>query len=145
MKLPLPNSAVGRRIAEMPEVSKRGVIEKLHIAQRFSLKLDETKGDGKSQLFYFARFVAETCIIQQFLSCRELETTTTDSNIFDTVNCYFQDKNLYRSNCISVCINDAAAMTGQFEGFIDPSKGRESLFNKYSLLFTSQSSSCDKR
>jgi hypothetical protein len=53
----------------------------------------------------------ETRVIQKRLLFRELDTST-DSDIFDTANSYFQDGNIYWNNCTSVCTDFAATMTG---------------------------------
>jgi hypothetical protein len=87
MKLLLPNSAAGGRIMEMHEDIKYDVKEKLHIAEKFSLQLDETTdASGKSQLISSARFVVETQIIQQLSFCQELDTTITTGNDMMTTN-----------------------------------------------------------
>jgi hypothetical protein len=41
-----------------------------------------------------------------------LETQTTGADSFAAVNNYFQEKGLLWINCISVCSDGAAAMTG---------------------------------
>uniref|UniRef100_A0A6P7FXX0 Zinc finger BED domain-containing protein 5-like n=1 Tax=Diabrotica virgifera virgifera TaxID=50390 RepID=A0A6P7FXX0_DIAVI len=62
---------------------------------QFALQLDEsTDISGKAQLISFVRFVYGPKIIEQFLFCRELETTTTGADIFSTVDTFFQDHGL---------------------------------------------------
>jgi hypothetical protein len=96
INLPLSNNTVGRRIVKMSKNIKHNINNILHIAEKFSLQLGETTDmSGKSQLIFFTRFVVETQTIHQLLFCWELDmmtiTTTTGSDIFDTVSCYSRD------------------------------------------------------
>lgn len=97
----------------MSEDIVKNVNEKLQMDNKFAIQLDEsTDISGKSQIISFIRFVNENEIIEQFLFCRELQTTTTGTDIFKAVNNYFEENNMLWSNCISICSDGAAAMTG---------------------------------
>jgi hypothetical protein len=63
----------------------------------------------------FVRFVEGPEIIDQFLFCQQLETQTTGADIFAAVNTYFQEKGLLWINCISICSDGTAAMTGHIK------------------------------
>ncbi|KAK5644856.1 hypothetical protein RI129_006156 [Pyrocoelia pectoralis] len=81
-KVLLSNDTVHRCITDMSIDIQSNVREKLKNTQ-FALQLDEsTDISGKSQLISFARFVNGPEIIEQFLFCRELVTTTTGADIF---------------------------------------------------------------
>ncbi|XP_072377984.1 protein FAM200C-like [Diabrotica undecimpunctata] len=88
-KVPLSNDTVHRRILDMSIDIQSNVREVLANTQ-FALQLDEsTDISGKAQLISFVRFVYGPEIIEQFLLCRELETTTTGADIFSTVDTFF--------------------------------------------------------
>ncbi|XP_072384756.1 protein FAM200C-like [Diabrotica undecimpunctata] len=117
-KVPLLNDTVHRRILDMSIEIQSNVREVLANTQ-FALQLDEsTDISGKAQLISFVRFVYGPEIIKQFLLCRELETTTTGTDIFSTVDTFFQDHGLKWTDCIAICTDRAAAMTGYVKGFL---------------------------
>lgn len=88
--IPLSNDTVRRRILTMSEGIVRNVNDLLQKDKEFALQLDEsTDVSGKSQLISFIRFVNENEIIEQFLFCRELQTTTTGVDIWNAVNNFF--------------------------------------------------------
>jgi len=78
----------------------------------------------KSQLISFIRFLNGIEIIEQFLFFRELQTTTTEVDILNAVNNYFDENKMLWSNCISICLDDAASMTGRYKGFLTHSKNK---------------------
>ncbi|XP_008185178.1 zinc finger BED domain-containing protein 5-like [Acyrthosiphon pisum] len=122
----LSNDTVRRRIITMSEDIVKNVNEILQKDKEFALQLDEsTDVSGKSQLISFIRFVNEEKIIEQFLLCRELQTTTTGVDIFNAVDNYFEENNMVWSNCISICTDGAAAMTGRFKGFLTLTKNKK--------------------
>lgn len=124
--IPLSNDTVRRRIITMSEDIVKNVNEILQKDKEFALQLDEsTDVSGKSQLISFIRFVNEEKIIEQFLFCRELQTTTTGVDIFNAVDNYFEENNMVWSNCISICTDGAAAMTGRFKGFLTLAKNKK--------------------
>jgi len=126
LNIPLSNDTVRRRIITMSEDIVKNVNEILQKDKEFALQLDEsTDVSGKSQLISFIRFVNEEKIIEQFLFCRELQTTTTGVDIFNAVDNYFEENNMVWSNCISICTDDAAAMTGRFKGFLTLAKNKK--------------------
>ncbi|XP_072389281.1 protein FAM200C-like [Diabrotica undecimpunctata] len=88
-KVPLSNDIVHRCILDMSIDIQSNVREVLAKTQ-FALQLDEsTDISGKAQLISFVRFVYGPEIIEQFLFCHGLETTTTGTDIFSTVDTFF--------------------------------------------------------
>lgn len=122
-KIPLSNDTVKRRITDMSEDIECTVAEKMRECKKFALQLDEsTDVSNRAQLMAFVRFVSETKIIEQFLFCKELMTSTTGADIFQVVNTYLQEKQLTWEYCCSICTDGAAAMTGRIKGFISLAK-----------------------
>ncbi|XP_072401622.1 protein FAM200C-like [Diabrotica undecimpunctata] len=116
-KVPLSNDTVYRRILDISINIQSNVREVLANTQ-FALQLDEsTDISGKAQLISFVRFVYGPEIIKQFLVCRELKTTTTGTDIFSTVDTFFQDHGL-KTDCIAICTDGAAAVTGNVKEFL---------------------------
>jgi hypothetical protein len=111
-EVPLSNNIVSRRINEMSRDIEMNVHGRLRDIV-FALQLDEsTDASGKCQVLAFVRFEGNSDIIELFLFCRELTTTTTRREIFDCVNVYFEEHEIQWAHCISVCTDDAPVLTG---------------------------------
>ncbi|CAJ1099377.1 Hypothetical predicted protein [Octopus vulgaris] len=79
----LSNDTISRRILEMSENVEDNVQKKLKNSN-FALTMDEsTDISNKSQLLAFVRFIDENEIINQFLCCKEMSTTTRGQDIFE--------------------------------------------------------------
>jgi hypothetical protein len=116
-KVPSSNNTVSRRINEMSRDFEMNINGRLRDVV-FAVQLDEsTDASGKCQALTFVRFEENSVIIEQFLFCREL-TTTTGREIFDCVNAYFKEHEMQFAHCISVCTDGAPALTGRIKGFI---------------------------
>jgi len=70
-----------------------------------------------AQLLLFVRYIYEGCIHEHILFCRPLEGHTRGKDIYRKVNEFFEKEGLNWKNCIGVCTDGAAAMTGQDLGF----------------------------
>ncbi|XP_072395056.1 protein FAM200C-like [Diabrotica undecimpunctata] len=118
LKVPLSNDTDHRRILDM-SIDIQSNVRKVLANTQFALQLNESTGiSGKAQLISFVRFVYGPEIIEEFLFCRELETTTTGADIFSTVDTFFQDYGLKWTNCIAICTDGAAAIAGNVKGFL---------------------------
>ena len=82
-KVPLSNDAVHRRILEMStNIEKTICSNKLQFSD-FALQVDGSKYNAnKAQLLAFIRFIDENQIVNQFLFCKELSTTTKGEDVF---------------------------------------------------------------
>lgn len=57
-------------------------------------------------------------IQEEFFCSLNLKMYCTSDEIFNTISYYFKKLNLQFSNCISICTDNAAAMTGSFNGLV---------------------------
>ncbi|KAL4104841.1 hypothetical protein QTP88_020117 [Uroleucon formosanum] len=95
------------------------VREKLSDSRLFALQLDEsTDISKKCQLPSYIRFIDDDSVIEQFLACSELPTTSTGADLYDSMSNTLTDNGLSWKNCLSVCTDGAPAMTGKFKGFV---------------------------
>jgi len=77
-KVPLSNNTINRRINDMTLNINEIVLEKIKNQKLFSLQIDESIDiSSKAQLLGFGRFVYNSNIVDQFLFCKELKSTTT--------------------------------------------------------------------
>ena len=84
----------------------------------FSLQLDEsTDVSSCSQLLVYVRYVHEKKFKEEFLLCRELETTTKAQDVFELINRFFQENNIEWKNLCGVCTDGTPAMLGSRSGF----------------------------
>ena len=99
------------------------VLEKIKNQKLFSLQIDESiDKTSKAQLLGFGRFVDNFNIVEQFLFCKELMSTTTGEDIFDVVNNFFEKSGLSWNYCCGVCTDGAPSMTGKYKGFVTLAK-----------------------
>ena len=84
----------------------------------FSLQLDEsTDVSSCSQLLVYVRYVYEKEFKEEFLLCRELETTTKVQDVFVLIDNFFQENGIEWKNLCGICTDGAPAMLGSRSGF----------------------------
>jgi hypothetical protein len=116
--IPLSNTTVKRRIDEMADNVENQLIKKIKSSDYYSIQIDETTDISKcAQLLTYVRFINNNQMKEEMLFCRELESNTTGEEIF---NCLDEYVNRYFgwNNCIAVCSDGAASMTGKKSGLI---------------------------
>ncbi|GFT40272.1 zinc finger BED domain-containing protein 5 [Nephila pilipes] len=139
-KVSLSADTVKRRIHDMSSDILGTLIKKLLSAEKFALHIDETTDiKNKAQLIAIVRFVDEDFIKEHYLFCKEVPERTTGEEIFRVTDDFFKICNIQWSNCIAVCMDGAAAMTGRKKGFVSCVKQKKSDGTIYSLLHTSRS------
>ncbi|GFU34243.1 SCAN domain-containing protein 3 [Nephila pilipes] len=113
-KVSLSADTVKRRIHDMSSDILGALIKKLLSAEKFALQIDETTDiKNKAQLIAIVRFVDEDFIKEHYLFCKEVPERTTGEEIFRVKDDFFKICNIQWSNCIAVCTDGAAAMTGR--------------------------------
>lgn len=118
-KVSLSADTVKRRIHDMSGDILGTLVRKLILAEKFSLQIDEsTDIKNMAQLIAIVRFVDEDSIKEHYLFCKEVPERTTGEEIFQVTDEFFKKYNIQWSNCISVCTDGAAAMTGSKKGFV---------------------------
>ncbi|GFU53610.1 zinc finger MYM-type protein 6 [Trichonephila clavipes] len=94
------------------------VIKRIQNSSVFALQLDETTDITKmSQLIIYVRFIfnediTETC----FYVAKVWKEKQLEKKIFQVINEYFEAKSLSWVNCVAVCTDGAAAITGSNKG-----------------------------
>ena len=118
-KIPLSNSTIGRRIEDMSADIESVVINKIKTGGKFALQLDEsTDVSGHAQLLANVRFIDGDIIRENYLFCKQLPGKTTGEEVFRVTSEYLEQCNLSWENCVSVCTDGAASMTGRYKGFV---------------------------
>ncbi|XP_067132238.1 zinc finger MYM-type protein 6-like [Centruroides vittatus] len=99
-KIPLSDDTIGRRVIEMSSDIEDIMKEKINSSRKFSLQIDEsTDISGHAQLLAYIR-------------------RATDEEIFRATNEYVLQNELKWKDCVSVCTDGAAAMTGRVKEFV---------------------------
>jgi len=88
-KIPLSNNTIQRRIISLSDNIEQSVLAKLKNCQ-FALQIDESDISNHAQLIAFVRFVDERVIINQFLCCKNLPSTTKGQDVFDILTTYLK-------------------------------------------------------
>jgi len=115
--IPLSNTTVRRRIDEMSENVENQLISKLK-SRSFCLQIDETTHISKcAQLLAYIRYVYESEMEEELLFCHQLETYSTSEAIFKHLDNY-ASKHLDWYQCVAICTDGAASMTGHKSGLI---------------------------
>lgn len=116
-KIPLSNDTVHRRILEMSTDIEENVCRNKLQDAYFALQVDEsTDISNKAQLLAFIRFIDGDRIVNQYLCCKELLTTTKGEDIFLILNSYFEKWNLSWESCVGICTDGAPSMVGSIKG-----------------------------
>ena len=117
--LPLSENTIAGRIEDMSVDINIIFWKKVGISGRFALQVYEsTDISGHSQLFANVRVIDGNAIKENFLFCKRLPVNTTEEEIFRVTSDYFQQGKLEWKNCISVCVDGAAAMVERYKGFL---------------------------
>ena len=117
-KIPLSNDTIARRISEICENQLQQLIDRVKNSPRFAIQLDEsTNITNAAQLMVFIRYAHGNNMLKDMLFCQTLEGQTTGNDIFIKVDAFFKRVGFSWDNCIGVCTDSAAAVTGKNIGF----------------------------
>ena len=84
-----------------------------------SIQLDESTDIAKKALILiFVRYKLDDDFIEDLLACDELPTKTIASYIFGIVNKHITSHDLRWEDCVGVCTDGAASMTGRRSGVV---------------------------
>ena len=82
-KVPLSDNTISRRIDGMSADIESVLLDKIHISNKFALRLDEsTDKSGHAQLLANVHFVDGNTIRENFLFCKALPGETTGEEVF---------------------------------------------------------------
>ena len=116
-KIPLSNNTIQRRILDLSDNIEESVISKFQNSL-FALQIDEsTDISNHAQLIAFIRVIDEDAIINQFLCCKQLPTTTKGQDIFDEITICLEKYGLSWDLCVGICTDGAPSMVGSVKGF----------------------------
>ena len=111
-KISLSNNSMCRRIFEISEDQREELILRSKESPKFAMQLDESTDITK-----MAHLLAYVSVHEDLLFCQPLHGLTTGIDIFQTVDDFFQEVGLLWTDCVGVCTDGAAAMTGHTAGF----------------------------
>ena len=88
--VPLSNDTITSRIRDMSEDILQQVIADVKASPiKVSLQLDKSDVSLCSQLLVFVRYVKEKKVVEEFLFCEPLKTTTKAMDVFNIVKEFF--------------------------------------------------------
>ena len=117
--IPLSNNTVQRRIEDIAMDIEQQVIEEVKKSPYFAIQLDEsTDVSNCAILLCFVRYKGKTDFKKELLCYIDLPGRTTGSEIFRLLNTYFSEKDINWANCVGVCTDGAASMTGYRSGVV---------------------------
>uniref|UniRef100_UPI00358F5488 SCAN domain-containing protein 3-like n=1 Tax=Myxine glutinosa TaxID=7769 RepID=UPI00358F5488 len=88
-------------------------------ANKFAIQLDESMDIAqKALILIFVRYRHGDDFMEDLLACDELQTRTTVAEIFAVINKHIALHSLRWEDCVGVCTDGAASMTGRRSGVI---------------------------
>uniref|UniRef100_A0A8C5NEZ3 DUF4371 domain-containing protein n=1 Tax=Gouania willdenowi TaxID=441366 RepID=A0A8C5NEZ3_GOUWI len=112
--VPLSDTTIARRIDEMASDVRVQLIEKLRLADAFTLQLDESTDVSKdAQLL---AFVDQNEMQEEFLFGKRLPERTTSAEIFKVIDVFFRENDISWAKCVALCTDGARAMAGLKSG-----------------------------
>jgi hypothetical protein len=117
--MPLSNDTVSKQIRKISDDMHEQLLEKIKKSHRFAIQLDEsTNISNLGQFLTYVCYCFENRAHEDLLFCQPLEGRTTGEDIFVKLNEFFIANELSQNNCVGVCTEGAAAMTGKKNGLL---------------------------
>jgi hypothetical protein len=101
----------------MTEDTKEQLQTRIECSPKFALHIEESTDVILAQLLVFVTYSFEENIQEEFMFCLPLSERCTGSDIFKVVNDYFTAEDISWANCVGICTDGAAALTGYKKGF----------------------------
>ncbi|GBP42486.1 Zinc finger BED domain-containing protein 5 [Eumeta japonica] len=122
--VPLSNDTVSRRIHDLASYVKQELYKRLQ-KTRFALQMDEsTDVAGLAILLAIVRYPYESYFEEDMLMCSPLSTNTTEKEIFNEINIFFEENSLISNDCVDICTDGVKAMTGKTAGAVSRIKDK---------------------
>lgn len=117
--VPLSDNTVSRRIQDLACEVKKILIQRIQKSRYFAIQLDEsTDITNFAQLMTYVRYEHEQAVEEEFLFCESLAERTTANEIFLKIKDFVVANEINWKNCVGVCSDGAAAMTGKHGGVV---------------------------
>ena len=116
--IPLSDDTMSRRISDMSEDIRIQLIGRLQQV-KFAIQLDEsTDIASAAQLLVYVRYLWGGDAVEDFLFCKAMSGRTTAEELFGVLKTFFINSALSWNNCLGICTDGAAAMTGRKSGLV---------------------------
>lgn len=117
--VPLSADTIKRRVTEMSSDIKNQLSSHLKDGGNFCLQFDEsTDIAGEAILIGFVRYILANAIVEDIFCFCSLPERTTGDEIFRAIDAQMNEYGLNWKNCVGVCTDGAAAMTGRKCGLV---------------------------
>ena len=117
--VPLSTDTV-RRVINMGEDIEQQLKEDVLKSPQLAIQIDDsTDVSNKAVLLIFIRYRGKENIVEDMLTSEELTERTTAQKIFNKIDEFIAGKGLIWTNCVGVCTDGAAAMTGRHSRVIE--------------------------
>jgi hypothetical protein len=102
----------------MSEDIKEQLLVRIKCSPKSALQIDESSDvAGLAQLLVFVRYWFEENIQEEFMFCLPLSERCARTDIFKAVNDHFTAEDISWENCVGICTDETAALTGHKKGF----------------------------
>lgn len=117
--IPLSNDIVQQRSLDMAMDVEQQLVEEVKKSKYFAIQLDEsTDVSNCAILLCYVRYKGEEDFKEELFCCISLPSKTTGSEIFRSLNEYFYEHGIDWENCVGICTDGAASMTGCRAGVV---------------------------
>ncbi|XP_055467261.1 zinc finger MYM-type protein 6 isoform X2 [Psammomys obesus] len=112
--IPLSNNTIGCRINKLSADIEDQLVQKIRESKWFALQVDESSETSDVPLLLcYVRFIDYDYgdVKEELLFCTEMSSPSTDLEVFELINKYFESRSLNWNHCVGFCTDGAASMT----------------------------------